>query len=102
MQDTPGFVRVLLDNIVALVAYAVLSVVAWLKLGDVKALRREFEAHKQSPIPHPACPVHAAILDEINKHIGEVKEKLDVIDARVYDIAKNTNGGRDDKVQRRG
>ena len=55
----------ILNNILTIMAFVVLGVMAWAKTGDGLQAKKDLEAHKASPTPHPSCPLHDSILSDI-------------------------------------
>ena len=100
MFDDPAAPQTVLqwlwNNAIALVLYLILSVAAWLKLGDLAKLRQAFENHIKSEKPHDACPVHASILEEIRNSLRNVNTKLDIIDDRVFKIVQDRSNKKND------
>ena len=84
----------LVSNSIEIVAFVVFGIMAYAKLGGIAENRKGLEEHKKDPDPHKACPAHAQLLRDMKTSIDEIRDKIELIDSRVYELFKDGRSGR--------
>ena len=83
----------LVANLIPLIGTVFIATVAvvWIKTQGNHGIeaKLELEKHRKESNPHPECPVHKSMLEDIS-------DKLDRIDERVYALFKSNGFGKHD------